>query len=78
MSERWMTYTSNNQLIDNSDYQEYLLELAVLITKTLIIHWNHINMVLRGDSLSHSKMQYTVAWTGNYPANISLSCSIYK
>ena len=62
MSKRWMTYTINNQLIDNLDHQVYLLELAVAITKTLNIHCCHIDMVLSWDSLPHSTIQYTVDW----------------
>ena len=46
MSKRWMTYTINNQLLDNLDHQVYLLELAVVITKTLNIHCSHIDIVL--------------------------------
>ena len=62
MSKRWMTYTINNQLLDNLDHQVYLLELAVAITKTLNIHCSHIDMVLSWDSLPHSTMKYTVGW----------------
>ena len=62
MSKRWMTYTINNQLLDNLDHQVYLLELAVVITKTLNIHCSHIDMVLSWDSFQHSTMKYTVAW----------------
>ena len=58
MSKRWMTYMFNNQLLDNLD----LLELAVVITKTLNIHCSHIDMVLSWDSLPHSTMKYTVGW----------------
>ena len=32
MSKRWMTYTINNQLLDNLDHQVCMLELAVVIT----------------------------------------------
>ena len=32
MSKRWMTFTFNNQLLDNLGLQVYLLELAVVIT----------------------------------------------
>ena len=62
MSKQWMTYTINNQLLDNLDHNVYLLELAVVITKTLNIHCSHIDMVLSWDSLPHSAMKYTVAW----------------
>ena len=62
MSKRWMTYTINNQLLDNSDHQAYLLELAVAKTKTLNIHCYHIDMVLSWDSLPHSTIKYTVGW----------------
>ena len=62
MSKRWMTYTINNQHLDNLDHQVYLLELAVVITKTLNIHCSHIDMVLSWDSLPHSTMKYTVGW----------------
>ena len=62
MSKRWMTYTINNQLLDILDHQVYLLELAVVITKTLNIHSSHIDMVLSWDSFPHSTIQYTVAW----------------
>ena len=62
MSKRWMTYTFNNQLLDNLDHQVYLLELAVVITKTLNIYCSHIDMVLSWDSLPHSTMKYTVGW----------------
>ena len=62
MSKRWMTYTINNQLLDNLDHHVYLLELAVVITKTLNIHCSHIDIVLSWDSLPHSAMKYTVAW----------------
>ena len=61
MSKRWMTYTINNQLLDNLDHQVCLLELAVVITKTLNIHCSHIDMVLSCDSLPHSATQYSVA-----------------
>ena len=61
MSKRWMTYTFNNQLLDNLDHQVYLLELAVVITKTLNIHCSHIDMVQSWDSLPHGTMKYTVA-----------------
>ena len=62
MSKRWMTYTINNQLLDNLDHQVYMLELAVVITKTLNIHSSHIDMVLSWDSFPHSTIQYTVGW----------------
>ena len=62
MSKRWMTYTINNQFLDNLDHQVYLLELAVVITKTLNIHCSHIDMVLSWDRFAHSIMKYTVAW----------------
>ena len=62
MSKRWMTYTINNQLLDNLDLQVYLLELAVVITNILNIHCSHIDMVLSWDSLPHSTMIYTVGW----------------
>ena len=62
MSKRWMTYTIKNQHLDNLDLQVYLLELAVVITKTLSIHCSHIDMVLSWDSLAHSTMKYTVGW----------------
>ena len=62
MSKRWMTYTINNQLLENLDHQVYLLELAVVITKTLNIHCSHIDMVLSWDSFPHSTIQYTVCW----------------
>ena len=58
MSKRWMTYMFNNQLLDNL----VLLELAVVITKTLNIHCSYIDMVLSWDSLPHSTMKYTVGW----------------
>ena len=61
MSKRWMTYTFNNQLLDNLYHQVYLLELAVVITKTLNIHCSHIDMVQSWDSLPHGTMKYTVA-----------------
>ena len=57
-----MTYTINNQLLDNLDHQVYLLELAVAIAKTLNIHCSHIEIVLSWDSLPHSAMKYTVTW----------------
>ena len=41
-----MTYTFNNQLLDILDHQVYLLELAVVITKTLNIHCSHIDIDL--------------------------------
>ena len=62
MSKRWMTYTINNQLLDNLDHHVYLLELAVVITKTLNIHCSHIDIVISWDNLPHSAMKYTVAW----------------
>ena len=62
VSKQWMTYMINNQLLDDLDHQVYLLELAVVITKTLNIHCSHIDMVLSWDSLPHSAMKYTVAW----------------
>ena len=52
----------NNQLLDKLDHQVYLLELAVVITKTLNIHCSHIDMVLSWDSFPHSTIQYTVGW----------------
>ena len=58
ISKRWMTYMFNNQLLDNLD----LLELAVVITKTLNIHFSHIDMVLSWDSFLNSTMKYTVGW----------------
>ena len=57
-----MTYTNNNQLLGNLDHYVYLLELVVVITKTLNIHCSHIDMVLSWDSLPHSAMKYTVGW----------------
>ena len=54
MSKRWMTYTFNNQLLDNLDHQVYLLELAVVITKILNIHCSHIDMVLSWGCFPHS------------------------
>ena len=62
MSKRWMSYSINNQQLDNLDHQVYLLELAVVITKTLNIHCSHIDMVLSWDSFPHSTIQYTVRW----------------
>ena len=62
MTKRWMAYTINNQLLDNLDNHVYLLELAVLITKTFNIHCSDIDMVLSWDSLPHSAMKYTVRW----------------
>ena len=62
MSKRWMAYTINNQLLDNLDHNVYLLELAVVITKTLNILCSHIDIVISWDSLPHSAMKYTVAW----------------
>ena len=52
--KRWMTYKFNYQHLDNLDHQVYLLELAVVITKTLNIHCRHIDMVLSWDSFPHS------------------------
>ena len=62
MSKRWMSDSINNQHLDNLDHQVYLLELAVVITKTLNIHCSHIDMVLSWVSFPHSTIQYTVAW----------------
>ena len=62
MSKRWMSYPIDNQHIDNLNHQVYLLELAVVITKTWNIHCSHIDMVLSWDRLPHSTIQYTVAW----------------
>ena len=62
MSKRWMTYTINNQLLDNWDHQVYLLEFAVVITMTLNIFCSDIDMVLSWDSFPHSAMKYTVGW----------------
>ena len=62
MSKQWMTYTNNNQLLDDLDHHVYLLELAVVINKTLNIHCSHIDMVISWDNLPHSTMKYTVAW----------------
>ena len=91
MSKRWMTYTINNQLLDNLDLQVYLLELAVVITKILNIHCSHIDMVLSWDSLPHSTIQYTVGWKEitllmylylalytikNIPKSITLQCCL--
>ena len=59
-----MSYTINNQLLDNLDHHVYLLELAVVITKTLNIHCSHIDIVLSWDSLPHNTMKYTVGWKG--------------
>ena len=61
MSKRWMTYTINNQLLEYIDHQVYLLELAVVITKTLNIHCSHIDMVQSWESFPHRTMKYTVA-----------------
>ena len=60
MSKRWMTYTFNNQLLDNLDHYVYSLELAVVITKTLNIHCSHIDMVQSWESFPHRTMKYTV------------------
>ena len=83
MSKRWMTYTFNNQLLDNVDHQVYLLELAVVITKTLNIYCSHIDMVLSWDSLPHSAMKYTVGWKEitllifkNIPKSTTLQCCL--
>ena len=65
MSKRWMSYSINNQHLDNLDHQVYMLELAVVRTKTLNIYCSHINMVLSWDSLPHNTMKYTVAWKEN-------------
>ena len=62
MSKPWMTYTINNQLLDNLDHQVYLLELAVVITKTLNIHCSHIDIDLSWNSIPQSIMKYTVSW----------------
>ena len=62
MSKRWMTYTINNQLLDKLHHQVYLLEIAVVITKTLNKHCSHIDMGLSWDSFPHSTIQYTVGW----------------
>ena len=62
MSKRWMSYPIDNQHIDNLNHQVYLLELAVVITKTWNIHCSHIDMVLSWDRLPHSTIQYTVSW----------------
>ena len=61
MSKRWMSDSIDNQHLDNLDHQVYLLELAVVITKTLNIHCSHIDMVLSWVSFPHSTIQYTVA-----------------
>ena len=83
MSKRWMTYTINNQLLDNLDHQVYLLELAVVITKTLNIYCSHIDMVLSWDSLQHSTIKYTVGWKEitllifkNIPKSTTLQCCL--
>ena len=62
MSKRWITYTISKQHLNNLDHQVYLLELAVVITKTLNIHCSHIDIFLSWDSLPHSTMKYSVAW----------------
>ena len=72
-----MTYTINNQLLDNLDHQVYLLELAVVITKTLNIHCSHIDIVLSG-TVCHIGNEIYCWLKGNYPSNLSLSASIYK
>ena len=77
MSEECQTYINNSQLQVNVVYQLYCLELAVVITKTVIMHCNHINFGLWGDNFPHSTLQYTVAWTKNSFGNISPSGSIY-
>ena len=91
MSKRWMTYAINNQFLDKLDHQVYLLELAVVITKALNIHWSHIDMVLSWDSLPHGTMKYTVGWKEitllmclylalytikNIPKSITLQCCL--
>ena len=48
VSKKWMTYTISKQHLDNLDYQVHLLELAVVITKTLNIHCSQIDMILSG------------------------------
>ena len=56
MSKRWMTYTINNQLLDNLDHHVYLLELAVLITNieyTLQSYWYCSKW-----DIPHSTMKY--------------------
>ena len=50
MSKPWMTYTINNQHLDNLDNAVYSLELAVVISMTLNIHCSHIHKVLSWDS----------------------------
>ena len=50
MSKPWMTYTINNQHLDNLDNEVYSLELAVVISMTLNIHCSHIHKVLSWDS----------------------------
>ena len=62
MSKRWMSYSINNQHLDNSDHQVYMLEFAVVITKTLNIHCSHIDMGLSWGRFPHSTIQYTVGW----------------
>ena len=57
-----MTFTINNQLLNNLVHQVYLLEIGVVITKTWNIHCSHIDMVLSWDSLPHGTMKYTVGW----------------
>ena len=67
----------NMQLLANLNYQLYRIELAAVLTKTVIIHCNQINLRLKEDSLPHSTVHYTVAWTINYFAKVSFSGSIY-
>ena len=83
MSKRWMTFTINNKHLDNLDHQVYLLELAVVITKTLNIHCSHIDMVLSWDSFPHSTMKYTVGWKEitllilkNIPKSTTFQCCL--
>ena len=83
MSKRWMSYSINNQHLDNLDHQVYMLELAVVRTKTLNIYCSHINMVLSWDCLPHSTMKYTVGWkeitlliVKNIPKSTTLQCCL--
>ena len=77
MSKQWMTYMINNQLLDDLDHQVYLLELAVVITKTFNIHCSHIDIVLSG-TVCHIGNEIYCWLKGNYPSNLSHSASIYN
>ena len=58
-------YDYDSQFVVNLDYQFVKKELALMITKTLIIRCYTIKCHLSLDILQHNKMHYNIALTHN-------------